>query len=281
MKRCKLKILSCGSCKHPEFMTKKNGSLCPVDFPSLVGVIEHSNEGIILFDTGYDQAFFDATQTFPERFYRWATPVTLHKNQSAIEQLKALGYQPSDVSIIIISHFHGDHVSGLHNFPKARIICSKVGLKNVYQGNRFGRVRQGILSSLIPIDIEKKVHFFEDGKTVLLPQSFTPFADAVDILGDKSLLAVELPGHCSGHWGLILRTKEDRYVFLVADAAWSSLAIESNTLPPKLTLKLLGSTPKYSQTLNNLNILKKNFCDIFILPSHCNIAINRFHDKEV
>lgn len=276
MKRCTLNILSCGHCKHPEFLTRKNGSFFPANFPSLVGVIHHPDRGVILFDTGYDNTFFEATKKFPERLYRLATPVTLNPNHHVLEQLKNLGYTANDVTTIILSHFHGDHVAGLHHFPHAHIICSKRGLETIYHGTRFKRARNGILSSLIPLDIEKRVSFFEDGKTIRLSKTFYPFIDAIDILNDNSIYAIELPGHCPGHWGLALLTENNQYVFLIADAAWSIAAVKHNNPPPKLVLTLLGDTKKYYDTLNNLNILNKNSRDVLMIPSHCQTSINRF-----
>ncbi len=278
MKRCRLKIAACGSCKHPEFMTLKNASLCPTAFPSLVGIIEHPDEGVILFDTGYDHAFFEATRTFPERLYRWTAPLTLGDDQNALSQLKKMGYKAEDVRRIIISHFHGDHVSGLHNFPNAKIHCSSSGLKNAHQGSRFKRIRKGILLSLIPPNLEERSIFFETGPHVALPQDFKPFSEAVDILGDGSLFAVELPGHCPGHWGLALRTQKDRFAFFVGDAAWSTTAIEQNMPPPKITIKLLSSTEKYYETLSQLNELHCQTNNVLLLPSHCK-AIAQSYDQ--
>jgi len=281
MKRCGLKIASCGSCRSPEFMTRKYASLCPTDFPSIVGIIEHPEEGVILFDTGYDVAFFEATQTFPERLYRWTTPLTIGDDQNALGQIEKLGYKAENVSRIIISHFHGDHVSGLHNFPNAKINCSRSGLEDVYKGSRFKRVRRGILSSLIPDNLKKRSSFFEDGNRVNLPHDFHPFSDAVDILGDGSILAVELPGHCPGHWGLALRTQKDHFVFLIGDAAWSTLAVENNTPPPRLTVKLLGSSSEYYKTLNQLNSLYHKDRGIFMIPAHCRMVVKRFDEEAI
>ena len=279
MKRCQLKILSCGNCRHPEIMTRKGASFKTTDFPSYVGLIEHPDEGVILFDTGYDAAFLQATQTFPERLYRWATPMHLNKGESALEQLEKLGYTSDDVSAIIISHFHGDHVAGLHHFKNATLYCSKIGLEHVNKLGRFSKVRRGILSSLIPNDIANRARYFEHSKPLSLPKEFTPFTDAADLLGDGSLLAVVLPGHCPGHWGLALRTENDKYVFLIADAAWSIKAVENNMPPPKLTMSLLGSGSQYYKTLRDLHALSDADRDLDILPSHCTTAMTRFQES--
>ncbi len=276
MKRCRLKVLSCGSCRHPEIMTRKDADFKIANFPSYVGLIEHPDEGVILFDTGYDPAFLQATQPFPERLYRWTAPVHLNKGDSAIEQLKKLGYSEDDVRAVIISHFHGDHVAGLHHFKNAKLFCSKVGHKYVNQLGRLTKIRRGILSSLLPNDLEHRAQNFEDSTPLSLPKEFYPFTEAVDLFEDKSLLAVELPGHCPGHWGLALRTEQDRFVFLIADAAWSIKAIENNVPPPKLTISLFGSSAQYYKTLNDLHELHKADYDLDILPSHCTKAMQRF-----
>ena len=83
-------------------MTRRGGGFCPVDFPSMVGVIRHPEIGVILFDTGYDPQFFEATTPFPERFYRWTTPVRLYGEDTAAAQLARMGIAAEDLSLIHI-----------------------------------------------------------------------------------------------------------------------------------------------------------------------------------
>lgn len=280
MKRCDLDILSCGSCTHPEITTRNRASLKPAEFPSMVGIIRHPQEGIILFDTGYDHAFFEATTMFPEQLYRWTTPVTLLEGQSAIDQLARMGIAAADVRIIIISHFHADHISGLHHFKNAKIFCAKAGLHPCLNHNRFKLTTRGILPALIPSDILARATFFEDGRVSALPSCFEPFTAGIDILGDSSLMMVELPGHCPGHWGMICKTAQDQFVFLVADAAWSITAIEDNTPPPKVTTFFLGNTSATRKTLYDLHklIIKKQE-NIILLPSHCKTSLKVYTER--
>ena len=273
MKRVQLRLLRCGDCRHPQWMTRQGSSFAPQLFPAFVGVIAHPSEGLILFDTGYDRAFFDATETFPERLYRWATPVRLEEGQSAAAQLARLGHRPADVRFIVLSHFHGDHVAGLHHFPQAAIFCARAGLQGVRQGARFSRVRRGLLSRLVPDTVEARARYFEDCPAVALPEAFSPFRMGADLFGDGSLLAVDLPGHCPGHWGLGLRVEDDRHVFLAADAAWSISAVEDGIPPPSITTGLLGDTQSYRATLRQLQALAGR--ETVILPSHCAEAMTR------
>ena len=278
MKRVGFAWAERGSCSHPEMMTIKGGSLCAVDFPAMIGIIRHPDAGVLLFDTGYDRAFIEATRPFPERFYRWATPVSLDPADGVEEWLARQGVRPEEVSHIILSHFHGDHVAGLGHFPNVRIFCSSAGLKRVRSGNRLSRVAHGLLAALVPDDVAARSAFFEELPERALPAAFAPFETGRDLLGDGSLLAVELPGHCPGHWGLALRTGEDRFVLLSADATWSIKAIERELPPPFVTMALLGDARTYRRTLGALHAASERNGELVILPSHCAVAAGRFAD---
>jgi glyoxylase-like metal-dependent hydrolase (beta-lactamase superfamily II) len=270
--RCQVHLLQAGYCRHPEGMAMRGASLCPVDFPALTALILHPTEGALLFDTGYDPAFFQATVRWPEKLYRLATPVTLAEGEAVSRQIGRFGLTPSDVRGVIISHFHGDHIAGLPAFPKARIYCAKAGLTQLRGVGRFEGVRRGLLPALVPGETEARASFFEDMPRRALPVALAPFETGADILGDGSLLAVELPGHCPGHWGLALRGEDDGLNFFVGDAAWSSRAVRENRPPPALTTALLGRTAVYRATLADLHAVVGRAPEVRIVPSHCREA---------
>lgn len=258
-----------GSCRHPQFVAIRDGSWRAVDFPAVAMLILHLEEGPILFDPGYDPAFLAATEPFPERLYRWVTPVELPPGSDAASQCRALGIDPASVRHLVFSHFHGDHLSGAHAFPNASIHCSRAGLHHSRQGNRFSRTRHGILDRLIPADIDSRARFFEDSPRTALPSALQPFTEGVDLLGDGSLLAIPLPGHCPGHWGLLLHDVRWGLHFLVADAAWSLDAIRRNVPPLALTSAFLGDTRKTRATLAQLHQLHCRNPEVRLTPYHC------------
>lgn len=278
MTRCRVHILRAGACSHPEVMTRRDGSLKPAVFPALAALIVHPVEGAILFDTGYDPAFFEATNTFPEILYRWMTPIDLPPGETVAEQLPGFGVRPEDVTAVIVSHFHGDHVAGLKRFPNARIFCARAGLDQVRKPGRFARVRQGVLADLAPADIDARAVFFEDRPRLPLGPELSPFEAGADLLGDGALLAVQLPGHCPGHWGLVVRQDDGQTRFLIADAAWSSGAVRDNVPPPRLTTALLGQTGPWRDTLTALNRLWDRNPELLLTPSHCGeVPVEKHH----
>ena len=269
MTRCETRFLDTGFCRHPEVATIQGGRWRPATFPALVGLLLHPQEGPILFDTGYDTGFLEATRPFPQRLYRWATPPHLPPGGSAKGQLARLGIEAADVRWVALSHFHADHVSGLSAFPAARIACSRQGLEAAREGGAWTALRRGVLRALIPADIDARLVFYEDRPRSPLPGVYRPFTEGVDVIGDGSLLAVELPGHCPGHWGLALTGADDRRHFLAADAAWSTRAIHEDRPPPGLTTALLGRTAPYRETLRRLHILARQSPEVLVTPSHC------------
>jgi glyoxylase-like metal-dependent hydrolase (beta-lactamase superfamily II) len=170
---------------------------------------------------------------------------------------------------VAISHFHADHIAGLHAFPGARIACARAGLDNACRGGDWRALTQGVLRALIPADFEARAVFFEDRPRVALPAAFAPLDEAADLFDDGSLLAVELPGHCPGHWGLAARGADDRLHLLAGDAAWSSRAIRENRPPPAITTGFLGDTEPYRRTLSRLHQLAAAAPEVLITPSHC------------
>ncbi len=261
--------LLAGSCSHPQIMTIRDGSIRPVDYAALPMLMIHPEEGPILFDTGYDPAFLAATQSFPERFYRWLTPVTLAAGDEASAQLMRRGIAPQDVRHIVLSHFHADHMAGTHAFPNARIHCAKAGFEEACKGGRISSIRKGVLRSLIPADFAARAVFFEEGQQVILPSALHPFTGGIDLLGDGALIAVELPGHCPGHWGLLVNDAQHGQHFMVADAAWSLDAVRRNVPPPALSTGFLGNTKRTRETLNKLHALWARNPDIRLTPYHC------------
>ncbi|MCP5080229.1 MAG: MBL fold metallo-hydrolase [Alphaproteobacteria bacterium] len=270
MTRVGFEILKVGHCRQNARLACRAARWENCEFPALVGLLHHPAHGAILFDTGYSPHFYAATAQWPERAYALFAPVSLSPDQQLVAQLARRGLAPSDIKTIIISHFHGDHVAGLKDFPDAQFICSRSGWKGLMGLGRVTGVRRGMIPALLPEDFADRVQFLGDLKVTALPDELKPFERGVDPLGDGSLLAVDLPGHAEGQFGLtFVDEREDRRIFLVADGAWSMQAIRENALPMPIAATLIGHTPAYPETLNRLHQLHTLAPQIVMIPTHC------------
>ncbi|HEY2686695.1 MAG TPA: MBL fold metallo-hydrolase [Steroidobacteraceae bacterium] len=261
------RLLETGYCLHPEASSRLGASWKACEFPALVALLRHPTQGWMLFDTGYGQAFVDATRRLPEAAYRWVTPVRWTPKNSAIAQIHALDIEPGDIKTILISHFHGDHVGALNDFPHALPWCSRAAWEDLHARSRMSALVHGLLPSLAPRHIEARLRFYENLAPARLPAALAPFADGVDLFKDGSIFAVSLPGHAAGHYGVCFQDAK-RWIFLVADAAWSVQAIADNTPPPRWATQLLGDTATYRRTLADLHALGARG-SVSLIPAHC------------
>ena len=73
-----------------------------IRFYATIGILVHPNHGLVLFDVGYHDQFYDQTKTFPYSIYAKITPVFHSPEENAKSRLEALGYRAEDVSIVVI-----------------------------------------------------------------------------------------------------------------------------------------------------------------------------------
>jgi len=88
-----------------------------VDLPVNIGVIKCGRE-LILYDSGWKQEeYFKMTGT--------------EHNAPLPEQLRLLGFNPNDVTKIVIGHGHWDHAGQLLDFPNAILYVQREELKAI------------------------------------------------------------------------------------------------------------------------------------------------------
>lgn len=269
MKKVKFDLCQAGYCTHPEIVTIKGGSIRSCQFPSLFGLIRHPQEGLILYDTGYHPRYNSQINLWPEGLYPRFLPATIDSQKTALEQIKALGYGPEDVTAIVISHFHGDHIAGLLDFPKARLLCLRSAFEAVDQKSGWKNFANGYLPTLIPHDFRKRVQWIEDVGAL---QSSGPWGmefPSYDIFRDGSLFSVALDGHKEGQIGLAFQSEDRGSCCLVADAAWSRRAITEFRPPSRLATLIMKNRDAYIDTITKLNSFSKFHPDVQLLPSHC------------
>lgn len=233
----------------------------------------------MLFDTGYSDAFFQATRPFPERLYRWLTPVELPPEQRLLDQLRQRGFEAHDVSHVFLSHLHADHMAGLGDFPRARVTVMRAEVDAMGNDSRIGRLRRGYLRTLLPPDFMTRLSYVEDARSVTLAASMRPFTEGFDLLDDGTLIAVPLPGHTPGQIGLLLTMADDLPVFLVADACWSLDAVKLGRPPSRIASMLFSNRREYLDTFEALRRLTAQHPSLHVLPSHCAASRQRLVDE--
>lgn len=278
--RVELHLLQVGRCRHLEWVTIRGGRWRIVDFPSLVALILHPGFGPILYDTGYADRFETATEPFPERLYRWLTPVRLPAEERLASQLGRYRLRPEDVERVLISHLHADHVAGLRDLPRAGFMALEADVAS-HLGGAWRTLRRGVLPALLPPDFGARLALADAQPAIVLGPSWAPFERGYDLLGDRSLIGIPLPGHSPAQLGVLLRTREDRLVLLAADACWSARAWREQRMPSVLARPLFDDWNAYRRTLGGLRQVADRHPDLAIIPSHCAETLTGFAERNV
>lgn len=79
-----------------------------------------TDDGLILVDTGYSMRELSSPNLL-EKISLSSLGVQMRPEDSAVAQIRALGYRPQDVTDIIVTHLDVDHGGGIQDFPHARV----------------------------------------------------------------------------------------------------------------------------------------------------------------
>jgi len=277
MKITKLYLNYAGYCVAKSHHAVKGAKKKDIKFAALFGLIQHPNKGWVLFDTGYTDRFFEATRNYPSRIYAHTTKVYIQKHEELKQQLYSFGIKSEEINHIIISHFHADHIGGLKDFENATIYCSKEAFDQAKNIPSFLGFSKGILKSLIPSDIEKRLSLIED---FTKHKSDPLFGEVWDLFDDESIMVYQLPGHAKGQIGIQLQTEKSKY-FLIADACWDSEAFLNNKLPHPIVKLFFHSWKNYKETIRKLTAFHTQNPEVIIIPTHCEKTTKRLVNEKI
>ena len=231
-------------------------------------MIEHFKLGTIIFDTGYSKRFYQVTEKFPFKFYKWATPVYHREEQSCINKIQSMGMKHTDINHIVISHFHADHIGGLKDFPGSQKWFSSCAWRHFEGKSNWSGVVSAYLKPLVPKKI--KANYPDEMLTLFDWNGFKAWK------WDDDVFFIDLPGHSRGQIGLFLKNTNLGDVFLLADASWSMESIRKRIYPSNIVRIFVDDYKQLSQTIDKLHDLHKNHPDLIMIPAHCSEIANFF-----
>jgi glyoxylase-like metal-dependent hydrolase (beta-lactamase superfamily II) len=110
-------------------------------------------------------------------------------------------------------------------------------------------MKHAFLRGLIPSDFDSRSHEVDMTKPILATaKNMRHSTQATDLLGDESIIGVELPGHALGKWAIFARDDDGKLFFFVADAAWLKRSIVENRPPHKMANLLFPDPTAYRET---------------------------------
>ncbi|TGS65578.1 N-acyl homoserine lactonase family protein [Mesorhizobium sp. M3A.F.Ca.ET.201.01.1.1] len=155
-----------------------------ITIPSTVAIFQHPQHGVVLWDTGINDAVAD-----PERAEAyWGAGnkekfgADHFKRDDAIDRkLDKLGIQPKDVRYVVYSHLHLDHAGGMSYFPNAVHVVQRDEVRN----------------ALFPADWTSSVYCGPDLRDIRKLNVLEIDGD-FDLFADGTFRLVKSPGHTPG-----------------------------------------------------------------------------------
>ena len=126
----------------------------------------------------------------------------------------------------------------------------------------------------MPKDFEIRLQLLNHRQTIKLTSDMIPFDTGYDILGDGSLIVIDLPGHAKGHIGVLFQDNMGKIIFLVGDSCWHKQSFQSLRMPSLLTYLFHDNKKTYVDTIQKLHQLYLKNPKIKIIPSHCQLSLN-------
>jgi glyoxylase-like metal-dependent hydrolase (beta-lactamase superfamily II) len=191
------------------------------DLPIPCFLVEHPERGPIMIDTGFAPGAANLGRLGGKVF----GPI---KNlRPAADQLRQRGIDPADVRLVVMTHLHFDHASGIGQFPNAEFVVER---------RERAAIKGGLLKGYVPSHVEQTSSWRE-----------IDVAGDHDLLGDGTLKLLFTPGHTHGHLSVEVAT-EGGPLLLTGDAAYARQSIEERWVP----LTVSGKVSEYRASLETL-----------------------------
>ncbi len=210
----------------------------------------------LLVETAHDLVLIDAgigarDIAHPERlggaFCRVARP-TLDPSMTAVAQIKRLGYSPSDVGHIVLTHLDLDHAGGLADFPNAKVHVYDVELEAALDPRTVGEKHR-----YRKVQFEHGVDWVRHTIHGERWQGFDGVRLAID--SETEILLVPLHGHSRGHAGVAVDAG-DGWLLHCGDAYFNRHEVRTTALGGPLGLALFRNLVALDNKVRRANVAR-------------------------
>jgi glyoxylase-like metal-dependent hydrolase (beta-lactamase superfamily II) len=220
-------------------------------------LIRHPNAGPILVDTGLHPSIASDPRQNLGRFGTWLCRPEMEPGGDLPAQLRDRGIAPSSIRLVLLTHLHLDHASGIADFPEATFIVT---------ADEWKQATSGLLSMLKGYRRQQYDYAFDfrtvrfDGDEV---SSYATFGRTVDLFGDGSVRLASTPGHSAGHQSVIVRL-EDRDMVISGDAMFRESQLEPRADLPGL----MYDEHQYKRSLQEIRLFRREYPEAVITAGH-------------
>lgn len=227
-----------------------------VRVPLVSFLLVHPGAGPVLVDTGmHPSVAVDPKQNLGRLGSRVISSISMEPSQATPAQLRALGIEPSEVGVVLMTHLHLDHASAVSELPEATFLMST---SEWHAATGPSAALHGYVRSQFDHAFDYRTLDFEGPDA----NSFATFGQAVDIFGDGSVRAVFTPGHTHGHMSIVARLRS-REVLIAGDAVYMTETLTQGHLPAHCE-----DQHRFRRSLGEIQLYLEQTPDALVIPGH-------------
>lgn len=227
-------------------------------------LLVETDNGLVLIDTGFGSKDCGdpARRLGPSRHI--IRPV-LNREEAAVNQVERLGFRRDDVRHIVITHFDGDHIGGISDFPEAQIhVTAAEALGGLRAPSRREKFRfRAVQWAHGP----KIVEHTPDG------ENWRGFAAAKELDEvSPGIVLISLPGHTRGH-ACVAVDAGHRWVLHCGDGYFHHGTVDGTASTPRV-LATFEWTVAFDRKMVQKNharlieLYRRREPDLFMVCSH-------------
>jgi glyoxylase-like metal-dependent hydrolase (beta-lactamase superfamily II) len=217
-------------------------------------LIEHPGAGPVLVDTGlHPSVAIDATQSFGPLARMMG--FRMEPVQALPAQLRTRSVDSADVRVVVMTHLHFDHASGVSEFPDATFVLDR---REWDAATGRGGMLRGYRTQQFDYGFDWRAIDYEAREI----DSFATFGAAVDLFGDGSVRLLSTPGHTHGHQSVLLRLR-GREALLTGDATYTLRGVRED-VPPLLA----ADEHRFWRSLREIRRFVEQSPGVVVIPGH-------------
>ena len=219
-------------------------------------LVTHPTYGAFLVDTGLHPSVAARPHENMGRSWARFTRPRLEPGRDVPAQLRERGLDANRIGLVVLTHLHQDHASGIAAFPNSTFIVTDTEWEAATTDPRpFFR---GYRPAQFDYVFDYRSLSY-DGPNVT---SYANFGRTFDLFGDGSVRLASLPGHSAGHQGVICRLA-DRDFVIAGDAIYTRRQLEGGPPPP-----FPVDPHRWRRSLNELQLFHRAYPQAVIVPGH-------------
>lgn len=231
-------VLYCGDIALENAAEFTPGATGPGALSVTCYLIKH-RDGWLLFDTGLGDQIAAMPAGFKSQVGLWTVKRTL------ASELAELGLKPFDITYLVLSHSHPDHVGNLGLFKGATLVVQKA-------------------------EYDWKL---PDGKPRFDPaQKVITAAGDYDVFHDGSVVLISTPGHSPGHQNMLVRLPKTGAILLTGDSVHTKANWDGHKVPSRNF-----NVPQSLASLDRMAaVLKENNAQLWIGHETSEVPLRKY-----